>query len=724
MLSIPASMPGLESAALERTIAAGKLWATINFFHPYLAYREIEWDGAWLKAASKIESASGQKEYREAIESMLAVLNDPATHVVNKELELPPTGGEVQTNWIEDAVLVVSIPNSEDFSGVGRRLREVGSNALPQAKAVIFDLRSASETAMYGFDISGVSRLLSSTPVVGPGTRRRFHSGLADADASSSGGYFSAFSISDGKRYEPEAGAKDIRSVFLLGNRVPIPPIALALQTAGKAQLVNEGSMVEDSSELAIRLGLPEGLEVSIRMGELVHADGTTGLRPDATAAENEGLQTALRLLKDPEMRASHAPARVPSVGTRRPGSSASEPYPTPEGRLLAAIKIWSVHHYFYPYKGLMGEDWDAVFKTFLSKFRAAPDARTYHLSVAEMVSHVHDTHAYVSSPVLSEYLGTASPPVRLRWIENRPVVVHVVPEAGNPLDVQPGDAILEIDGHPVGHRVEELAKHISASTPQALMHRVRSYLLAGPDDSTVQLKIRKPQGELNEVQLTRKRKTWQRPEQRTGEIVRIMKGNIGYADLDRLPGGGVDEMFEKFRNTRAIIFDMRGYPNGTAWPIAPRLSKTKSPVAALFRRPLVMFPGGETEDMQESATYSFQQRIPGTDRWLYEQPTVMLIDERTISQAEHTGLFFSAANGTKFIGTPSNGANGDVTSFTVPGGIRISMTGHDVRHADGRQLQRVGLTPDIQVAPTIAGIAAGRDEVLERAIQYLESSK
>jgi len=106
-----------------------------------------------------------------------------------------------------------------------------------------------------------------------------------------------------------------------------------------------------------------------------------------------------------------------------------------------------------------------------------------------------------------------------------------------------------------------------------------------------------------------------------------------------------------------------------------------------------------------------------------YTGRTVMLIDERTLSQAEHTGLFFEAANGTVFIGSPTMGANGDVTSFVIPGGITISFTGHDVRHADGRQLQRVGLQPVLTVLPTIAGIRAGRDEVLEQAHRFLGGS-
>jgi hypothetical protein len=40
------------------------------------------------------------------------------------------------------------------------------------------------------------------------------------------------------------------------------------------------------------------------------------------------------------------------------------------------------------------------------------------------------------------------------------------------------------------------------------------------------------------------------------------------------------------------------------------------------------------------------------------------------------------------------------------------------------KQLQRVGLVPDVEVRPTIAGIRAGRDEVLERAVSYLEKGQ
>ena len=74
-------------------------------------------------------------------------------------------------------------------------------------------------------------------------------------------------------------------------------------------------------------------------------------------------------------------------------------------------------------------------------------------------------------------------------------------------------------------------------------------------------------------------------------------------------------------------------------------------PAAARFSR-----PNATTPDTTERTEYSFTQTLPHTDQWRYLRPTVMLIDERTLSQAEHTGLFLEAANRTKFIGSPTAG--------------------------------------------------------------------
>jgi len=51
-----------------------------------------------------------------------------------------------------------------------------------------------------------------------------------------------------------------------------------------------------------------------------------------------------------------------------------------------------------------------------------------------------------------------------------------------------------------------------------------------------------------------------------------------------------------------------------------------------------------------------------------------------------------------------------------------LGFTGQSVRHADGRQLQRIGLHPHLDVSPTVEGLQAGKDEVLEAAQAYVHS--
>jgi hypothetical protein len=264
-------------------------------------------------------------------------------------------------------------------------------------------------------------------------------------------------------------------------------------------------------------------------------------------------------------------------------------------------------------------------------------------------------------------------------------------------------------------------------STPQSgMFYATERALVRGPKDSTATFTVRDLHDQVREVKVARKTEYMPKTQgDRSGDVLRVLPGNIGYADLDRLTVPQVDEMFEKFKDCPAIIFDNRGYPNGTAWQIAPRLTEKNGVVAAMFKRLQPMAPDVPNGDIANSQMVdTFLQSIPPTDKWRYHGRTLMLIDERTISQAEHTGLFFEAANHTKFIGSPTQGANGDVTNLSLPAGIYVYFSGEGVWHADGRQLQRVGLQPDLEVHPTLTGIRASKDEVLDKAVEYLQRPK
>ncbi|MCI0694064.1 S41 family peptidase [candidate division KSB1 bacterium] len=197
-------------------------------------------------------------------------------------------------------------------------------------------------------------------------------------------------------------------------------------------------------------------------------------------------------------------------------------------------------------------------------------------------------------------------------------------------------------------------------------------------------------------------------------ELWWLLKG-FGYIDLARLTMAQIDTALETIKATRGVIFDMRGYPNGTARSLAPRLA-SKRAITARFQRPELHSP-----DTTWNSISAGHQIVEPSEKWRYTGKVVVLINEEAISQAEHTCLYLEAATDVTFIGTPTNGANGDVTTTVLPGGINVRFSGHDVRHGDGRQLQRLGIQPHIRVEPTIAGVRSGRDEVLEKAIAFLK---
>ncbi|HSB10439.1 MAG TPA: S41 family peptidase [Blastocatellia bacterium] len=737
LLLFPAFAAGMsqtsnDPARVERLADLCKLWGAIKYFHPYLAYRDIDWDAALVKAIPKVQAARTTDEYAAAVQSLLDALGDPATRVIRKEASQPtrvePPPFSTKT---EDGILIVTISkeDSDDYAGTNQKLIAL-IDELSKARGVVFDLRSGADVS-FNFGMSGLNKKLSSTPVHAPGQRRRMHVGFTPQSGTTSGGYYSALYTADGEVFSPSGNIKDVRTVFLADEKSKVPPIALALQAAGKGAIVVEGSASDASAVVIYPIKLGDDLEIEVRVSELVYGDGTGGFEADlvvpasaVSGNENPAFKAALNLIRNPKKEAvtrSRLPARAAQPAER---SYSEMAYPAVEYRLLAAFRIWTVINYFFPYKDLMGESWNEVLKQFIPRFEAAGNAQEYALTVAEMVTHVHDSHAFVVGPALLDYFGIAPPPVQARMIEGVPVVTGLLDEAAaKESGIEVGDVILKVDGEEAQTRIERLSRYIAASTPQSLMYNVMGRFLSGADNSTAVLTVRDRLGRVREISSLRKRQYVSRMRsQRHGEILMLLPGNIGYADLDRLPVTMVDQMFEMFKDTKAIVFDMRGYPNGTAWAIAPRLTEKISVEAARFQRPVLMSPEGEAVSLKAFTTSeTFVQTTPITDKWRYKGKTVMLIDERAISQSEHTGLFFESANGTKFIGSHTAGANGDVTNFSVPGGIRIGFTGQSVRHADGRQLQRIGLVPDIEVKPTIAGIRAGKDEVLEKAIEFIE---
>ena len=103
-----------------------------------------------------------------------------------------------------------------------------------------------------------------------------------------------------------------------------------------------------------------------------------------------------------------------------------------------------------------------------------------------------------------------------------------------------------------------------------------------------------------------------------------------------------------------------------------------------------------------------------------YSGKVVILVDETTQSSAEYHSMAFRARPNAIVIGSTTAGADGNVSRFPLPGGASSMISGIGVFYPDKKPTQQIGIVPDIEARPTIAGIRAGRDEVLEVAVRQI----
>jgi C-terminal processing protease CtpA/Prc len=725
-----------ETVKINRLVSLCKLWGYVKYFHPSLAYRsEIDWDAALIATIPKVRSAKTSDEYATAMQDLLNTLGDPLTRVThNSPSATTQEKNEAQQfayKLTQEGILIITAGNY--FRLWDQTTQEKLNAALveiPKATAIVFDLRYVEPPGDYGklqltSVFSQVDRLISTAPLLTAGERSRVYKGY-EGSAFSSSQYKSGFFIQNVKRITPAQNARDIPCIFLLNKNSGLLDSTITLQASGKGLVVFNGTAKDSAFGKTEDFDLGEGVSAQVRLAELILEDARNGdLHPDAIVPvtqkdSDEGLKTALELARNFKPSAVARKTLPAIVAPVRDKSYPDMKYPSPEYRLLAAFRIWNIIHYFFPYKHLMGEDWNAVLREFIPKFEQAKDALEYSLIAAQMMTHIHDSHAYVSGNIINEHFGTAYPPVRVRFIENSLLVTHLYKESiAKSAGIEIGDIVLKVDGEDAKARLTRYAQYISASTPQSNMDKASLGFMNGKDKSIVTLTLRDRANKIKEVKLPRNFEdfTTLYHRERSGEIIKLLPGNIGYADLDRLTIGMIDDMLERFKNTKAIIFDMRGYPNGVFWFLAPRLTEKQEVAAALLETPLV---GSAFTAKSFESFFQIMQPAP-PDKWIYKGKTVMLIDERAMSQSEHTGLFLQAANNTVFVGSRTSGANGEITNFSVPGGIGIGFSGQSARFTDGRQLQRLGLTPDVEIKPTIKGIQEGRDEILDGAIRYLQ---
>ncbi len=388
--------------------------------------------------------------------------------------------------------------------------------------------------------------------------------------------------------------------------------------------------------------------------------------------------------------------------------------------RLLALFRYWNIIHYFFPYKYAINENWNDVLTDLIPVFRRATTTQLYQKALYQVVARIKDSHGFMVTVDKSRCMrcerGTLWMPFELKLIGTKAIITRFYNDS---IPVTPsltiGTVISHIDGKPIQEHIDQVRPYVSASNDKALLRDVNGLIGVG-FDKQAKLTVQK-QGQDTSLTVNRY------PFQKLGKAVYTsmnahhpvstwLKDSVGYINMGKLTTRQVDSVLKPLLTARAIIFDLRNYPQGTYWLIG-RYLVDKPVTFARFTGPDMRFPGV----FQPVGT----ARLPQVNRRrLYAGKVIVLINEDTQSHAEFTAMAFRTVPNVTLVGSPTAGADGNISWVPLPGGYRTAFSGIGVYYPDGRETQRVGIVPDVAVQPTVEGVCAGRDEVLEKATQLL----
>lgn len=389
-----------------------------------------------------------------------------------------------------------------------------------------------------------------------------------------------------------------------------------------------------------------------------------------------------------------------------------------PGFRLLALFRFWNIVQYWCPNRDIAGVDWPQELHDFIPRLLAAREGLDYERALLALIARLNDTHTQIYSSLGSRPPGLeAQVPVRMRWVEDRPVVWTMAHEfLGPATGLEPGDVVLAVDGRPFAELFAEWAPYYSASNDMQRLDDLANSLLRGPVGET-SLQIRRGRDELT---ITTQRLAFDKLDRmlgvwhtRAGRAYQLLDENVAYMKLEAIKADSVTTWITDAlaRDVRGLVLDCRAYPGDfPIFELGNHLVDQPTPFVVFTRA-----------DPANPGAFLWNEYTPLTPAAPhFDRPVVILVDEVSQSSAEYHALAWRAAPQALVMGGTSSGADGNVSQFPFPGNLTTMISGIGVYDAQRQNTQRVGIAPDIRVEPTIAGLAAGRDEVLEAAVRNI----
>ncbi|MFZ0597762.1 MAG: S41 family peptidase [Flavobacterium sp.] len=392
--------------------------------------------------------------------------------------------------------------------------------------------------------------------------------------------------------------------------------------------------------------------------------------------------------------------------------------YDDNNSRILWLFAYWNLVEYFFPYKYVMDQKWDITLEKTLPLILDGKNDDDFYKAVRKISAKLDDSHVELAVYKNNKFEANRRYfPANCKIIENKMVITEIFADSlAQAYDLKVGDVITKIDDKTIPEFILEYRDLYAASNEPALLDKVVRKILNGYADN-VNVEF------LKDGHYTTKAMVWfnyhdsHRNEFKKGarkkkEKFKVLDNNIGYVNMGILKSANVPDMIQALKSTKAIVFDMRNYPQGTYDDIAKFLNAHEEKFA-IYTYPDFNYPG--------KFKWTKGSTCGSENKDNYKGKVIVLLNEDSISQSEWTAMCFQTTGNTTVIGSQTAGADGNVTELDFKS-FHTRYSGIGVYYPDKRETQRIGIVPDIEIKPTIKGIQEGKDEVLDRALVFIET--
>lgn len=382
---------------------------------------------------------------------------------------------------------------------------------------------------------------------------------------------------------------------------------------------------------------------------------------------------------------------------------------PDENTRIMSVYKYWNIINYFSPNNDIIDIPWDSALTKHLLPIATINSVVSYYFNLKKMSSYLNDVHA--EGLTVANYIAPPtyyySPLLILKYIEGKYTVVKSSEE-----NIHVGFTLNKINNQTVSQMEDSLKKYLSSGNPSVFRRSVSAFILNGYPNSAVDIEFIDNNQTPKTLRLIRKTYIYNQffrdyyPNDTLKNVAyKKINCEVGYVNMGVLMNDQVSDMYKDLKETKAIIFDIRNYPNGTVFNIVDRILPNQTK-CALFKVPDVEYPG----------TFSWISTSFGinSNPDSYKGKVIILVDQETQSHAEYSAMLLKAFPGAVIVGSQTAGADGNIVYIKSAWDIQLGYTGLGVYWPDTTNTQRVGIGIDVPAYQSRANLLDKRDRVLE----------